>query len=101
MPVCDVGTSGFLVPVNLCIKATVQIEVLVTVWGISMSLLKRQSPSQPPELVEWEACSGLLSILKLETVERSLGLGQGRLGPTAHFASSSPQVSPPGGILCF
>lgn len=48
MPVCDVGTSGFLVPVNLCIKVTVQIEVLIMAHGISVSLLKRQEPVPAP-----------------------------------------------------
>ena len=45
-----VGTSGFLAPVNLRIKAAVQIEVLVTACGISMSLLKRQEPVPAPRV---------------------------------------------------
>ena len=96
MPICDGGTSGSLVPVNICIKVAVQIEVLIMAHGIFMSLLKRQEPVPAPRVGGVGGLQGLFSILKFETREEPGGWGRAGWARIAHFPSSSPQVEPTG-----
>lgn len=94
MPVCGVGTSGFLVTVNLCIKLTVWIEVLIMAHGISES--PEETSTCPSPQCGWSG--GLLGpVLHLPVRncrEEPGGWSRAGWAHTTHCLSPSPQLEP-------
>ena len=95
MAVCGVGTSGFLVTVNLCIKLTIWIEVLIMAHGISMSLLKRQEPAPAPIAGGVGGLRGPVLHLPVRNCrEEPGGWGGAGWAYTTHCRSPSPRLEP-------